>query len=55
MVTGQEPAPEPPALVCARLLSCRDIRADQNDPDAGWSLDRVIVHVRPTGGRGFPF
>jgi hypothetical protein len=55
MDVGQAPTPEPPSLVCARLLACGGIRYDPADPDAGYSLERVLVHVRPAGRQGFPF
>lgn len=46
---------EQPALYCARLLACGHIEADLTDPDAGYSLRNILVHVRPPAGFGFPF
>jgi hypothetical protein len=49
---------EPPGLsplFCARLLACGNIRYDASDPDAGYTLERVLVHVRPADGEGFGF
>jgi hypothetical protein len=48
-------ATDPPILFCARLIACVDIRTDPSDADAGFSLERILVHVRPPDGGGFPF
>ena len=52
MNSGQEDEPEPGVLVCSRLLACGNIRYDPTDPDAGWNLERVLVHMRPAGPTG---
>jgi hypothetical protein len=52
---SDESPDEQPVLVCARLLACGHIDADLTDPDAGYSLRNVLVHVRPPAGSGFPF
>lgn len=52
---AEESPADPPVLVCARLIACGNIRADHGNPDSGYSLERVLVHVRPADGRGFPF
>jgi hypothetical protein len=49
-----EPEPAEPNLVCARLLACGKIRYDPADPDSGFTLERVLVHVRPHQ-TGYPF
>jgi hypothetical protein len=46
---------EQPALFCARLLACGHIEADLTNPDAGYSLRNILVHIRPADGGGFPF
>ncbi|HXD86358.1 MAG TPA: hypothetical protein VN641_07680 [Urbifossiella sp.] len=42
-------------LFCARLLACGHIEADLMNPDDGYSLRNVLVHVRPSDGLAFPF
>lgn len=42
-------------LVCPHFLACHAVRYDDIDADAGYTLERVIVHVRPNDGSGFPF
>lgn len=42
-------------LACAHFIACHGVRCDGVDADAGYTLDRVIVHVRPRDGNGFPF
>jgi hypothetical protein len=54
MEEEDEPS-EPPHLVCPRLLACGNIRYDAGDQDAGYSLERVLVHFRPADGKGFGF
>ena len=46
---------EPLAVWCPRLIACHAVRYDATDADAGCTLERAIVHVRPSDGRGFPF
>ncbi len=46
---------EPPHLVCSHLLACHTLWYDNTNADSGYSLGRVIVHVRPDDGGGFPF
>ena len=45
----------PPELHCARLLACSELEADLSNPDSGYSLKNILVHVRPADGLGFPF
>lgn len=49
--------PNDPAdfVVCPHLLACHTIWYDNTNPDAGYSLGRVVVHLRPADGQGFPF
>lgn len=42
-------------LVCAHFIACHAVRYDGVDADAGYTLERVIVHVRPGDASGFPF
>jgi hypothetical protein len=42
-------------LFCPHFLACHAVRYDGADADAGYTLERVIVHVRPGDGNGFPF
>jgi hypothetical protein len=42
-------------LVCPHFIACHTVRYDGSDPDAGVTLERVIVHVRPGDTNGFPF
>jgi hypothetical protein len=42
-------------LVCAHFIACHAVRYDDVDVDAGCTLERVIVHVRPGDASGFPF
>ena len=44
-----------PQLSCRHFLACHTIWYDAANPDAGWSLGRVIVHVRPADAGGYPF
>jgi hypothetical protein len=46
---------EGPLLHCARLLACGGIEADVTNPDAGYTLRNVLVHVRPADRGGLPF
>jgi hypothetical protein len=46
---------EPPNVVCSHFLACHTIWYDNTNPDAGWSLVRVIIHIRPSEGQTFPF
>lgn len=43
-----------PNLTCAHFIACHAVRYDDEDADAGYSLERVIVHARPRDGNGFP-
>jgi hypothetical protein len=52
---ADNPLDDQPVLRCARLLACGRIEADLTDPDRGYTLHNVIVHVRPADRRGFPF
>jgi hypothetical protein len=38
---------EPPELFCRHLLVCRTIWYDAGNPDDGYSLGRVVIHVHP--------
>ena len=42
-------------LTCPHFIACHAVRYDGTDADAGHTLERVIVHVRPRDGNGFPF
>jgi hypothetical protein len=42
-------------LVCAHFIACHAVRYDEMDADAGYTLERVVVHVRPNDANGFPF
>lgn len=42
-------------LACAHFIACHAVRYDELDADAGHTLERVTVHVRPRDGNGFPF
>lgn len=42
-------------LACANLIACQTIVYDSADTDAGYSLNGVLVHIRPPSGTGFPF
>lgn len=42
-------------LVCPHFIACHEVRYDGNDADAGCTLERVIVHVRPSDANGYPF
>lgn len=42
-------------LVCAHFIACHGVRYDDVDADAGCTLERVIVHVRPRDASGYPF
>lgn len=42
-------------LACAHFIACYGVRYDSADADAGHTLERVIVQVRPRDGNGFPF
>jgi hypothetical protein len=42
-------------LACSHFIACHGVRYDDTDPDAGSTLERVIVHARPSDGNGFPF
>jgi hypothetical protein len=44
-----------PNLVCAHFIACHAVKYDNEDADAGCTLERVIVHVRPPDANGFPF
>ena len=50
-----EPADDSRYLACATLLACHTMWYDNTNTDAGYSLGRVIVHVRPADASGFPF
>jgi hypothetical protein len=50
-----EEADDSPNLVCAHFIACHTVRYDGDDADAGCTLERVIVHVRPSDANGFPF
>lgn len=41
-------------LVCSALLACHTLWYDNTNSDAGFSLGRLIVHLRPDAGNGFP-
>lgn len=41
-------------LVCAHFIACHAVRYDDEDTDAAYTLERVIVHVRPSDTNGFP-
>lgn len=41
-------------LACPHFIACHDVRYDALDADAGCTLERVIVHVRPSDGKGYP-
>lgn len=45
--------PESGSPTCRHLLVCRNIWYSGN-PDDGFSLGHVIVHLRPEAGMGFP-
>lgn len=49
-----ESADDSRSLVCSTLLACHTIWYDNTNPDAGYSLGRVIVHVRSPAPYGFP-
>lgn len=42
------------SLVCSALIVCHTLWYDNTNVDAGLSLGRVIVHIRPDEGSGFP-
>lgn len=46
---------EPPNVVCSHFLACHRVWYDNTNPDAGWSLAGVIVHIRPSEGQDYPF
>ena len=41
-------------LICSNLIACHTLWYDNTNTDSGFSLGRVIVHLRPAGGSGFP-
>jgi hypothetical protein len=43
-----------PNLVCPHFIACHTVRYDDVDEDAGYTIERVIVHVRPDDANGFP-
>jgi hypothetical protein len=49
-----EEADESRNLVCPHFIACHTIWYDNTNVDAGYSLGRVIVHIRPPAGYGFP-
>lgn len=53
---GYEPegADEERYLACSHLLVCHTLWYDNANADAGFSLGRVVVHLRPDPGNGFP-
>jgi hypothetical protein len=46
---------DPPQVHCRHLLVCRTIWQNPADPDEGYSLGRVVIHVRPPAGDGYGF
>jgi hypothetical protein len=44
-----------PAVFCSHLLVCHTIWYDNTNFDAGFTLQRVVVHLRPSEGQAFPF
>ena len=46
---------EPPELACSHFLVCHTIWYDNTNFDAGFTLQRVVVHIRPSEGQSFPF
>ena len=42
-------------LACPHFIACHAVRYDNTDADAGYTLERVIVHARPRDAHGFPF
>jgi hypothetical protein len=50
-----EQADESRNLACPHFIACHTVGYDGGDPDAGHTLERVIVHVRPGDTNGFPF
>lgn len=53
--TEPEGDDEPRVLNCAHFIACHSVRYDNEDADAGCTLERVIVHARPSDAKGFPF
>lgn len=54
-MTDPDADPERPELFCRHLILCRTIWYDAGNPDEGYSLGRVIVHIRPPEGHGFGY
>lgn len=46
---------EPPELFCRHLLVCRTIWYESGNPDDGYSLTRVIIHVHPPEGQEYGY
>jgi hypothetical protein len=53
--SDDEPASDPPIVVCSHLIACGEINSDPENADSGYSLGQILVHVRPSDQRGFPF
>lgn len=45
----------PRELRCYHMILCHTMWHLPDDPDAGYSLGRVVVQVRPPGGDGYGF
>ena len=50
-----DPDEDAPELYCRHLIACRVLWHDPADGDSGYSLGRLLVHIRPADAHGYGF